>query len=1122
MSVPFDLCQMESSSSMLYSILETAAQGDGLAQQEAMKKLQSFEGQPGYIEALCGILSVHATSREDIRLMAVISLKNVVGRYWSSGRGETSSNSRTTSYEEKVGLRAFLLQQMDEPNRKVFLQISALTAKVARAEWPDQWPELLPALFDEIVVEEPTNKSIHAMYVLDEVLQELKSKQLPGPRKALIAASLAAFPKLMHLWEHLSNSMTECMSVLVMTLRQSADTSVHVQVPFNVTQTAKSQSLLGTFCLCSAILLKIFDRGFPDLFRQHTAIVGSFFENLAQQLMQVVVFLREANSFMLNRTEEGHEAGDSSDYDDSSRYMPTYDLSQFTHEKDTPENLESLLSLILPSTRHVIRELVYIPESLQKNHPIWMSVFVESFLQFFYEQIVQEYTVGECISLNTFRISSVLFLSNTLSCREYDEEAISQNSGVKAKLLMASKLKGCSQVEDMSATLAVARNARNVFFQGENVIILLDMSLRYILPYGRAELEEWIDDPEQFWVSMEARQERDTARSAAEGLVLGLLDATSSSTHASAFILALLNDVSAQAAVSRVGATDADICFWDSVFLCAGLGASQIGQQIDATLWLRSVLGPFGLQLLSHVQAGSLQTGQQILRHRLLWLLRCWFYQFDSTCHSDLLDFAVSMLDPANESDIVVSMEACRLVETALDADVLSAELLAPMLVNLVDNLVKLANRLVDADPQATIVGVIGKLVQYTGLAIRPVVPMLMTQFATLWRQSESPSPLQPTILEVFAIMVNSGGEAADGLVTELCPLIAMACSGSDDSSFLINDGVLLWLALMRNLSVTAYTPLLDELLRHCFGGIFSTGNSEISGDTLRDLMLVCESYAILGGAHCLTSNAAVLLVTFQKLLCQVAPRSVQYVLRPLEAFFLTCPLEMSQFLSQGTLLLAPLQAIASVTDKYAVVFEESKEADVAIVGYLSLIARVMLVDPSVLVASVGDLLSKLSIDVRQQFDIDDVSFLRSVFVLMTVKFDICIYSGGCSGVWRQKLWVLALLALYPGNPAYLELFPVVFKYAKEVEKELEFDYKTEKIVREMFSANDEDFDHDTAYEAESDTDETFSGMQGGQGRTEGLGVPIAHNFLALLRRDVVQTDSVALISSQKYSALYP
>jgi hypothetical protein len=844
------------------------------------------------------------------------------------------------------------------------------------------------------------------------------------------------------------------------------------------------------------------------LYRSNADLVASFFQNIARQLVQLIAFIREAQPFA--RTLDGCEDSSDNEFD----YLPSYDSALFAPGAHAEAGHSQLISSLLPSARRVVRELVHIPEYLQNEHPVWMSAFVEPYLRFFFEQLVQEYTAGFCASLEAFRISAVLFLSNTLSCREYEEEATSQNTTVKAKILLASKLKGSAHVEDISATLAIARNARNIFFIGENVLSLLKMCLRSILPYGRADLEAWRDDPEQFWISMQSLREGDTARSAAEGLVLGLLDGATSSADTTSFILALLYDVNAQASVSRVGAPEADVCFWDSVFLCAGFGASHIGQQIDANVWLQTVLGPLWVQLLSHAKAGALSSGQQLLRHRLLWLLRCWFYQFDPSSHPDLFGLAVSVLDPANASDIVVCMEACLFVETALDADVLIPDTIAPMLVRLVENFVDLVNRLDDPEPQSTIISVIGKLIQSTGLLIKPAVPLLMTHFTTLWRLSESPSPLQNAILEAFTLLVNCGQEAADELAEALAQLVSLTCSGAGDTSHLLQDGVSLWLALMRNLSSQAYIPSLDTLFRACFGGLFSADITDLSAETLHNLMLVCEAYAIICGAHCLTHNADILQLTFRKLLCQVAPKSVQFVLRPIEAFFLACPKETAQFLLQSGLILAPLRACAASTKTFSDIFSELKEQDIATIGYLSLAARLLLVDPGVLYTATHMITSDLPMEFCKHHAVNGESLLRCIVQLLVEKFDVCGYGSGCCGVWRQKPRILALLILYPQNASYFEWFPAVYGYAKDLEAVVSFDKKVERIVQSMFSANEDDFDDRGAsfdYESDAESDEEQK-----QNIAKRAGFPLLHSFMGLLCQDTVYSYSVASLSSEK------
>lgn len=71
----------------------------------------------------------------------------------------------------------------------------------------------------------------------------------------------------------------------------------------------------------------------------------------------------------------------------------------------------------------------------------------------------------------------------------------------------------------------------------------------------------------------------------------------------------------------------------------------------------------------------------------------------------------------------------------------------------------------------------------------------------------------------------------------------------------------------------------------------------------LRQVMLVIEGHAIAGGVHCLQRCEPAIIHAFQRTFCQVNARAVASVLRPAEAFLVTCPMEMTQCLARSGLL---------------------------------------------------------------------------------------------------------------------------------------------------------------------------------------------------------------------------
>jgi hypothetical protein len=136
----------------------------------------------------------------------------------------------------------------------------------------------------------------------------------------------------------------------------------------------------------------------------------------------------------------------------------------------------------------------------------------------------------------------------------------------------------------------------------------------------------------------------------------------------------------------------------------------------------------------------------------------------------------------------------------------------------------------------------------------------------------------------------------------------------------------------------------------------------------------------------------------------QVAARAVPYVLRPLEAFFLSCPQDTAHFLIQSGLILPILYpclaAVAAV--KEMKVLEAYEEADVAVVSYLSVVARLALYGPQFLTQAVQAIISSPVLGPTFNLNSKDSNeavavqenILQMLIRLMIDKFDSVAYSS--------------------------------------------------------------------------------------------------------------------------------
>jgi hypothetical protein len=437
-------------------------------------------------------------------------------------------------------------------------------------------------------------------------------------------------------------------------------------------------------------------------------------------------------------------------------------------------------------------------------------------------------------------------------------------------------------------------------------------------------------------------------------------------------------------------------------------------------------------------QAGNLSCGAQLLCYRLVWFVRCWFYHFDTSLHESILAMIIGMLEPSHGSDVVVLMETVQLIETALDQG-FQSDMLATRLIELMQGIARVATSLEDGDLQGTVVKVISKLIITMDAHLVPMLEQLTMLFVSLWDQSEQSSPIRPALLDALTQMVkatsSSGGISLE-IQSMLLPIVAYALSGLEESTadYLSKEGVLLWLTILRN-SHTGYTDGLDEVLPIALDGLFNRqGLSDGEITHLCNIMRVCESYAIIGGKDCLMKHATIFHQVFTKLIGEVAPKAVSFVMRPFEAFFLTCAPEIIMFLEQSELLVAILKpCLAAMTNLPLLVhhLEKKKEMELAMIPHLTLIARIILVNPSSIMTGITSILQEIDFTEMKANGIDENIVVKELVGMMLDKFDQVGYSE--AGMWRRRLWCLALLSLYPSQVAVYDGFSQVFHIASLV-----------------------------------------------------------------------------------------
>eukprot|EP00428_Durinskia_dybowskii_P066940 CAMPEP_0170363018 /NCGR_PEP_ID=MMETSP0117_2-20130122/4638_1 /TAXON_ID=400756 /ORGANISM="Durinskia baltica, Strain CSIRO CS-38" /LENGTH=1545 /DNA_ID=CAMNT_0010617467 /DNA_START=31 /DNA_END=4668 /DNA_ORIENTATION=- len=293
-------------------------------------------------------------------------------------------------------------------------------------------------------------------------------------------------------------------------------------------------------------------------------------------------------------------------------------------------------------------------------------------------------------------------------------------------------------------------------------------------------------------------------------------------------------------------------------------------------------------------------------------------------------------------------------------------------------------------------------------------------------------------------------------------------------NGFLVRDGVALWLQVMRNLTEQQYAKHAVDLQQLFIMAMRGMGLSEPSASSTsscassssscyqkcssastqrggrvggwelgtdpeyavitQDLMLILEAYALLGGeAHSLLRedprSQSCITALYCATLGKVEPKYVQFLTRPLQAFILSTPVLAGQFLSDTCILSEILRkCMASVAcPKLADLYKAHKESDVALTSYLTLVAQLLLFNPSSLLAAIVIIKVEVLNFVQattgcaDQKILPDVILVAELVNLMFAMFNTLAYSPGSA--FKSKLWCLGLLSLFP--PTVLDNQPM-------------------------------------------------------------------------------------------------
>eukprot|EP00882_Tetradesmus_deserticola_P030292 GHRQ01033993.1.p1 GENE.GHRQ01033993.1~~GHRQ01033993.1.p1 ORF type:complete len:225 (+),score=98.09 GHRQ01033993.1:341-1015(+) len=181
----------------LLQLLQGALSPDAPTQKQAEAVLASIQGRTGYCSCLAAVVGSQE-AEHSARWLAAVQLKNNVNKYW-----RPRYDSGGLSAEEKAYLRGRFLQLVAQDDNQIAVQVALVVAKVARFDFPGQWPTLFSDLLAGLAAAQaaacagsvagsaPSMLVVRRTYfVLHHVLKELSSKRLAADQQAFAEVRL--------------------------------------------------------------------------------------------------------------------------------------------------------------------------------------------------------------------------------------------------------------------------------------------------------------------------------------------------------------------------------------------------------------------------------------------------------------------------------------------------------------------------------------------------------------------------------------------------------------------------------------------------------------------------------------------------------------------------------------------------------------------------------------------------------------------------------------------------------------------------------------------------------------------------------------------------------------------
>ena len=590
------------------------------------------------------------------------------------------------------------------------------------------------------------------------------------------------------------------------------------------------------------------------------------------------------------------------------------------------------------------------------------------------------------------------------------------------------------------------------FFNEACAASLLESLIVHSLQLNQGDVEAWADEPEEFISHEESCTNVESAKSAGEHLFMVLLTSNQSAVVVRSIVSAISGheaQYSNEALLASIksGAAPSQIVLQrDVLYLVAGLAAFQLEGTINFSEWLVGKLVPL-MRACAGDSGKSLASS--VLQRRVLWLVGCFVAQLSADLRPSVYESIFDiMVDPAR--DLVVRLAASTSAKALLDDWDFDADAFVPYLVPAVNAAYALLRDVSMSEIQLQLFALLEQIVNRAGgrlvTASSPrhgesreetAIGCILRPLPWLWEQCSHAdrSLLRSAIVRMLTRIISSAGVMNELLGSVVLPILSYATDLSqDDNVYLLGDAVELWEAVASHVPVHtpemhALLPRIEPIVRHDMS-------------TLRGCVHILEDSFLLGSETIFTDKVVCSAIAgaLDAAVGNVRPRGSVGLVRCMETMLRCDHAAAAQLLAPIIVRMIRMcfgdrsSAPAAGGDaRHAAAAAEEVPCDLVLVGYLTIIARVLLLAQP----SFASCLERAAIGARWGGRTGDL--FAALIKLVVSKFDAVDSSS--AGPWRRKTWSMCLCAAltFGGTPLpqVLEMAPEIFSACSSVWREL-------------------------------------------------------------------------------------